>query len=178
MGSSPPAWEGSGDEGVTGGAAAAAGGGGEGGLGSSASSSSSSSLYMEKRAAMPSVSDAMPMREIDGGKGWIRGGGCEARAATARKEAEDFGTAAKRLASLANVCCACVGCGVRVDCRRRRHGPNTQISLDTRPIFFFRNKCFAYRSTQEKNGNTMRIVCPAYYSLRSMNEECNSKFFT
>ena len=44
----------------------------------------------------------MPMREIDGGKGWIRGGGCEARAATARKEAEDFGTAAKRLASLAN----------------------------------------------------------------------------
>ena len=97
MGSSPPAWEGSGDEGVTGGAAAAAGGGWEAGLGSSASSSSSSSsLYMEKRAAMPSVSDAMPMGEIEGGgKGWIGGGGCEARAATARKQTEDFGTAAK-----------------------------------------------------------------------------------
>jgi len=51
---------------------------------------------MEKRAAMPSVSDAMPMGEIEGGgKGWIGGGGCEARAATARKQTEDFGTAAK-----------------------------------------------------------------------------------
>jgi hypothetical protein len=43
----------------------AAGSAGEGGLGSSASSSSSSSLYIEKRAAMPSVSDAMPMMETE-----------------------------------------------------------------------------------------------------------------
>jgi hypothetical protein len=40
-------------------------GAGDGGLGSSASSSSSSSLYIEKRAAMPSVSDAMPVTEIE-----------------------------------------------------------------------------------------------------------------
>lgn len=106
---------------MTAGAAAAAGGAGEGGLGSSASSSSSSSsLYMEKRAAMPSLSDAMPRRRDRGREGLDSG---RMRGEGRRDGEEEGGGFRDSGERTLGESCECLFCRVglvfdRVGCRR------------------------------------------------------------